>query len=459
MFLKRALVFALSLAFIVAPVGADAQQRNADAVLKTDSHDPLRIFNLSIGSAGNGNARACFSFKNLTAKNVTAAKFHFAILDQFGSSVLSANFVRNASSSWASGRTVQPPDASASGYSDTNDRSQSCWLFTGTKNQANELQSIGNGGHIEVTVTALSYAGGGTWQHGDTFARAFNYDGSAFVFTPEAIDASWFTEPDFAPLAVVGSSVRSFADLSNNAKVEQCVTFRNVTNKVATSVKFYYIFGDSDGKWIKSWWDTLNGTYTPPILIENKCWTDGLPSVTTVRRMRHEDVHVTNVTFSDGTTWSEGRPWAKAYDVSGNPVPGTPTVTPPASQAASSNSTPATPQNPVAPVTLTAAPNPGAPAPGSLQIGCTPKNGGNPVIITIDETNKIVATTAGPNYQEYGHQVTATGYFSATMISWTWPLTDRQGNVQQDSWTLNRSTLQADENHGSVLYQCARNQI
>jgi hypothetical protein len=71
----------------------------------------------------------------------------------------------------------------------------------------------------------------------------------------------------------------------------------------------------------------------------------------------------------------------------------------------------------------------------------------------------VVTTVAGPQYKEAGKVVTATGYFSGGMVTWTWALTDSQGNVQQDSWTLTRATLQANERNGSALYQCAKNQI
>jgi hypothetical protein len=165
-------------------------------------------------------------------------------------------------------------------------------------------------------------------------------------------------------------------------------------------------------------------------------------------------VKATEVHFADGSSWTSGQPYTKAYDNGGSSVPGTPTINPPSpSNTANTNNTSSNTASPVSPV------NPAQPAAGSLQIGCTPVKGGNPIVITIDEVNKVVATTAGPNFMEYGKQVTAQAFMSATMISWTWPLTDRLGNIQQDSWSLNRSTLQADENHGTTLYQCSRNQI
>lgn len=446
---KRVLSALLSALFVLAPIGAAAQQQDASQYLRTNPRDPLRVFQLTI-EPGNGSIRVCFAFQNLTAQAVSSARFHFAIVDQFGTEALGRDFVRNTGSPWGAGQSVFPPDTTARGFADTNDGSQSCWVVT---NNGQSLSGLSNNSRFAVTVTGLSYDNGSVWHTGQTFRRAYNADGSAYVYTPPQFDTQWSTVTDSAPVAITNAGVRAAVDRSNTATMQLCATFRTVTNKVASSVKINYAFSDASRNAVNADWVRADGTFTPPILIENKCWAFGYPGEATVRRMKNVVVYVSEVHFTDGSSWTSGQQYVKAFDAGGSAVAGTPMITPAA--------TPTTTAKTTTTVTTTNSavqPNLAVSA-GALQIGCTPTKGGNPVVITIDATNQVVARIAGPGYQESGKQVTAHGYFSATQISWTWPLTDSNGNIEQDSWTLDRSTLKANERNGAALYQCSRNQI
>jgi hypothetical protein len=207
----------------------------------TDANDPLSIFNVSLGAAAQNALRVCFGFKNLSSKGVTSAEFHFAIKDQFGADRMTATLVRNANSAFGSGRVVDPPDPSAGGFSDTNDGSQSCWTFAA---QNGNLQGLGNGSKMEILVQAVRFSDGTTWQHGATFARAFNHDGSAFEFVPEPFHTTWSTNADSAPVVVTGAAVRITIP---DVRMEQRISFRNTANKTATGIEFAYFFSDASG--------------------------------------------------------------------------------------------------------------------------------------------------------------------------------------------------------------------
>jgi hypothetical protein len=322
---KRAFSTILLAIFVAAPIFAMAQQLDANRFLSVEAQDPIRVFDLTVGKTDSG-GRVCFAFENLTTKNVTSVKFHLALYDQFGQSPLvEQDLVRNAASSWAPGHVVHPPDTNAAGFKDTSDGSQSCWLIT---NNVTADSSINYQAKIKITVLAMTYDDGSVWQSGDSFSRAYNADGTAYVYVPEPFDTSWSTVADSAPVAVTDAGVRSFADFSNTAKMELCASFRNITNKVATSVKINYAFTDGAGNAVQSDWIRETGTFTQPILIENKCEDLSFPGTDNVRRMKYMVVTVTEVHFNDGSSWTSGQQYVKAYDNGGTAVAGTPTITP-----------------------------------------------------------------------------------------------------------------------------------
>lgn len=321
--MRSALGTLLLAAILASPLTASAQSfvPIPSDRLALDSSAPVSVSDVTLGLADHGkHLRICFAFRNVASAPIESAEFHVALLDQFDSERLSTNVTRNAQSQFSPGRRIVPPDTSASGYADTNDGSQSCWTFA-SESDASSLQGINNDLKVKVSAVAVRFADGTTWHRGDTFSRAYNADGSAYVLQPERFDTTWDTEPDSAPVAVVGSSIRSYATFDNKAKFEDCTTFRTITNKAASSIRMVYYFSNADGKYLpasEDWNYTFEGTYTPPVLIQNKCWHGDLPPVSVVRSMRHELVRVTQVRFTDGTSWKRGDGWTKAYAADGS---------------------------------------------------------------------------------------------------------------------------------------------
>jgi hypothetical protein len=314
---RLARVFALAV-FLALPQPASAQMVNATQFTQFDRNDPLAVSNVSMGPATASSLRVCFAFRNLTSKDVTSAQFHFVIQDQFGADRLSANFIRNANGVFPSGSITSPPNVGP-GFTDTNSGSQSCWTMPAT---LNDLNGLSNGSKIVVTVTGVAFADGSRWTRGATFPRAFNFDGTAFFFTPPQFSTSWTTEQDSAPVVVIAAGVRSLG--GSDPKMEQCISFRTTTNKPATSIFFRYLFRDANNVPVpgQNWHWIATGTFTPPILIADKCWTGALAPAATIANMRSEVISVEEVTFADGSQWKRGMPYFKAFAANGSPYSG-----------------------------------------------------------------------------------------------------------------------------------------
>lgn len=307
-------------AYLLIPTVARAQMSDATRFTQLDRNDPLAVSNVSLGADSAANTlRVCFAFRNLTSKDVTSAQFHFVIQDQFGTDHLSANFIRNANGAFPSGSVASPPNVTSPGFTDTNSGSQSCWT---TNASSNELAGINNSGKILITVAGVAFGDGTRWARGGTFPRAFNSDGSVFVFVPQPFVTSWTTVPDSSPVVVTAAGVRSLG--GGDPKMQQCISFRTSTNKVATSIFFRYVFSDANGIPVpgENWHWTATGTFTPPILIADKCWTAALPPVATIQRMRREVISVEDVTFADGTEWKRGTQYFKAFSADGTAFTG-----------------------------------------------------------------------------------------------------------------------------------------
>jgi hypothetical protein len=101
---------------------------------------------------------------------------------------------------------------------------------------------------------------------------------------------------------------------------QQCVSYRNVTTKVATRVDFsFYVTNRSGGPEQQFDWSDV-GTFTPPVNIENHCVTGRLAAPDVVRRMAYETITLKQVTFSDGTVWTPGTQYVRGYTTSGEPT-------------------------------------------------------------------------------------------------------------------------------------------
>jgi hypothetical protein len=97
----------------------------------------------------------------------------------------------------------------------------------------------------------------------------------------------------------------------------QCVSFRNVTTRVVTSVDFAFVVTNRNGDVEADYGWADKGTFTPPVNIDNHCFGGRLWEPHVVRRMTHESVRVTQVTFADGTSWRPGMSFLRGYTSAG----------------------------------------------------------------------------------------------------------------------------------------------
>jgi hypothetical protein len=135
------------------------------------------------------------------------------------------------------------------------------------------------------------------------------------------------------------------ASLSNsrNFRYAQCVSFRNLSTKVATDVDLSFVVTNRRGETEAEFSRLDKGTFTPPISIDDHCWYGALWPARVVRRMTSEVVRVTRVAFADGSSWQPRGRFMRAYSNSGQPL-----AQPVAAGAASAGLPPARSTSPLA---------------------------------------------------------------------------------------------------------------
>lgn len=107
------------------------------------------------------------------------------------------------------------------------------------------------------------------------------------------------------------------ASASQGRRYEQCVWFRNVSTKVATSVDLSFVVERHSGTVEADFGAVDRGTFTPPVNINDHCWVGHLWSDRVVRLMAREVVTVKRVTFADQTSWEHGMPFLRGYEDNG----------------------------------------------------------------------------------------------------------------------------------------------
>lgn len=370
----RALLMLVAfLSFSVAPSLAE----DITQLTKSDRDAPLRVSKVTAAQLPQQDAlRVCFAFQNLAVKGVSSARFHIAVLDQFNSEAIRKDVVFNSGSTLRSGGVSNPPDATATNVADTNDGTISCYLLS----KADATVSNFNGvqpSAFQITVRNVRFDDGSTWATGQTFPRAYNADGTRFA---PAFPTTWSTNPEnTAPFMVIGAGIH--ATTFGDPMREQCVTFRNLSDKVASFVKFSFTFTDENGSPLpdRAFTNHVDGTFTPPVLVENKCTTNTLPPLDQIRRMRFEKISVAEVHYIDGTVWTPGQPFTKRFNaVDGTPYTGSQPFqvpTPIPAPTAAPTSAPTAPPTPAPTAAPTAAPTP-APTPTGGTVIDVPTGGG-----------------------------------------------------------------------------------
>jgi hypothetical protein len=321
--MKRLLAVILAAAFFAFPLAVSAAVTSVPSSdLRIDRDAPVSVSGATLSGTSDNNLRLCFAFQNLAAKPITSVEFHFAVVDQFQSERISKTLVRNAASSFASGSLVSPPDFTSGSYSDTNDGSQSCWIVGSLSSLQQQLNGINNGGGLMIKAVAVTFNDGSIWRSGQSFARAYNYDGSSYSFVPQQFGHLTFRQnPNPAPIQLTRTSASAIAG-GDRGKLQDCISFRDISNKVASSVSMNFSYYDASKQKLFGFNYTYDGTFTPPIHIENKCWTADLPAPALVSATKTYTVSITSVTFSDGSIWTPAVAWTRAYSEDGSAYTG-----------------------------------------------------------------------------------------------------------------------------------------
>ncbi len=151
------------------------------------------------------------------------------------------------------------------------------------------------------------------------------------LLAPSAASAQWVTDIPWTNLAGKSPIVPTMSSIFGNqdGTARLCVSFRNVSNKPASAVRFTFEMDDLFGHPLREAILDRSGSFGPGILIEGKMSDLGgnsdsfnnCKNVTgTTMKPAREKIDVTEVTFSDGTRWRKGDSFMQAFDRSGNPV-------------------------------------------------------------------------------------------------------------------------------------------
>ncbi len=122
---------------------------------------------------------------------------------------------------------------------------------------------------------------------------------------------------DSNPIRVYGASLTN----GFGSSYLQCVSFRNITTKVVTDVDFDFVVTNGNGGVEANYGWTDKGTFTPPVNIDNHCFSGRIWAPRVVRRMTNESVRVMQVTFADGSSWKPGAHFLRGYSASGQRLP------------------------------------------------------------------------------------------------------------------------------------------
>lgn len=260
----------------------------------------------SQGAAGS-NYIHCLAFRVLSRKPIVSVKFNVRFVDDFGNAHFNWDMVRRATVSFTPGSVV--PGAFDSSTTYTNQGNQSCFvvpvgrdLDTGRTNIRRAI----------IETRQVAFSDGSVWNSGDSFDQAFAPDGSRF---PLINVTTRFVSQDHAPIQLLGAVTQYDWD----GTPRQCVSYRDVAPGVASRVKFTFRYVDQQNQNVFAWWATDNGTFTPPVRVEDHCFRFGVSS-DQIKRMAFDDLHVSHVWFKDGSEWDEGQTFTRAFGSDGSPI-------------------------------------------------------------------------------------------------------------------------------------------
>jgi hypothetical protein len=192
------------------------------------------------------------------------------------------------------------------------------------------------GGHITGTISSdlrrIKWSNGSVWLRESPNETSTHFSSAVASATtkptpeptptPERLRIQSYVVSNYKAIPIHVSKVwLGNASASQGRRYEQCVWFRNVSTKVATSVEFSFVVERHSGTVEADFGGTDRGTFTPPVNIDDHCWHGHLWSDRVVRLMSREVVTVKRVTFADETSWEHGMPFLRGYEDNGTPLP------------------------------------------------------------------------------------------------------------------------------------------
>ena len=169
------------------------------------------------------------------------------------------------------------------------------------------------------TATLSSSGNKITWPSGEVWTRCASASAVATP-APERLRIQSYIVRNYQALPIHIYLV-GLHNSDSGRYYDQCVSFRNVSTKVATSVDLSFVVESYSGTVEADFGVVDRGTFTPPVKIADHCWHGPLWSDRVVRLMSREVITVKNVTFKDDTSWNHGMPFLRGYANDGKQLP------------------------------------------------------------------------------------------------------------------------------------------
>ncbi|HEX3550664.1 MAG TPA: DUF4189 domain-containing protein [Candidatus Elarobacter sp.] len=285
------------------------------AVTRVSQTTPVYItksywFASNQGSPGT-NFIQCVDFRVLSRKPVADVRFTIHFRDTFDNehflgSRPNTPFTLDRAGNFSPGQVVLANRDATKTY--INDGSESCWVVPATFADTGQR----NVTKMSIETTQVAFTDGSVWNKGQSFDQAFLPNGNTFR-TPINVSQRLVTD-GHAPVELISAGT----GYDWGGDPQQCVAFRDVTNQVATTVDFDVFYLDGSNNQVVSRRFSHVGTFTPPVLIQDKCRNVDLGNAAQVGRLRFAEVHVRRVVFNDGTQWNEGDAFTRVYGNNGD---------------------------------------------------------------------------------------------------------------------------------------------
>jgi hypothetical protein len=159
-----------------------------------------------------------------------------------------------------------------------------------------------------------------TWPSGETWVRCASASIAEATPKPERLRIQSYIVRNYKSLPIHIYLV-GLHNADTGRYYNQCVSFRNVSTKVATSVDLSFVVETYSGTVEADFGVVDRGTFTPPVDIADHCWHGPLWSDRVVRLMAREVITVKRVTFKDETSWEPGMPFRRGYENGGKQLP------------------------------------------------------------------------------------------------------------------------------------------